>query len=131
MTKLFTKKLGGKKGFTLAELLIVLAIIAVLAAVAIPLYSSQLNNAKLKVDQANARAAASIASTQYLLDPSSVVDNKITVYYNGVNISAETSPDAKSIIVTFETDGRLNSVDLGDAKESKAVWTAVELSAGA
>ena len=51
------KKKLSKKGFTLAELLIVVAIIAVLAAIAIPVFSSQLNKAKLAADHANIRSA--------------------------------------------------------------------------
>lgn len=50
------KKLN-KKGFTLAELLIVVAIIGVLVAVSIPIFTSQLRKAKLATNQANARAA--------------------------------------------------------------------------
>ena len=46
-----------KKGFTLAELLIVVAIIAVLVAIAIPLFTGQLEKAREAADIANIRAA--------------------------------------------------------------------------
>lgn len=46
-----------KKGFTLAELLIVVAIIAVLVAIAIPVFTSQLEKAREATDAANLRAA--------------------------------------------------------------------------
>ncbi len=45
------------KGFTLAELLIVVAIIAVLVAVAIPVFTTQLEKARDSTDQANIRSA--------------------------------------------------------------------------
>lgn len=45
-----------KKGFTLAELLIVVAIIAVLIAIAIPVFNAQLEKAREAVDAANIRA---------------------------------------------------------------------------
>ena len=52
------KKLkNSKKGFTLAELLIVVAIIGVLVAVSIPIFTAQLRKARLATNQANARAA--------------------------------------------------------------------------
>ena len=41
------------KGFTLAELLIVVAIISVLVAISIPIFSSQLHKAKVATDWAN------------------------------------------------------------------------------
>ena len=44
-----------KKGFTLAELLIVVAIIAVLVAIAIPVFTSQLEKAREATDAANIR----------------------------------------------------------------------------
>ena len=50
------KKLN-TKGFTLAELLIVVAIIAVLVAIAIPVFSSQLEKSREATDAANIRAA--------------------------------------------------------------------------
>lgn len=50
------KKLN-KKGFTLAELLIVVAIIAVLVAISIPIFTTQLEKAKEATDAANIRAA--------------------------------------------------------------------------
>lgn len=50
------KKLKNKKGFTLAELLIVVAIIAVLVAISIPVFGAQLKKAKHATDLANVRA---------------------------------------------------------------------------
>ena len=49
-----------KKGFTLAELLIVIAIIAVLTAVAVPVFSASQKKAKLAVDHAAIRDAYAI-----------------------------------------------------------------------
>lgn len=56
-----------KSGFTLAELLIVVAIIAVLIAIAIPVFSSQLKSSREAVDKANERSAESMAASTYLM----------------------------------------------------------------
>ena len=51
------KKMNNKKGFTLAELLIVVAIIAVLVAISIPIFTTQLEKSRESTDAANIRAA--------------------------------------------------------------------------
>ncbi len=53
-----------KKGFTLAELLIVVAIIAVLVAIAIPVFTASLEKAKQATDAANIRAAYAEANVK-------------------------------------------------------------------
>ena len=55
-----------KKGFTLAELLIVVAIIAVLVAIAVPIFTGQVEKAKEAADAANLRAAYAIAAIQVI-----------------------------------------------------------------
>lgn len=57
-----------KGGFTLAELLIVVAIILVLVAIAVPVFSGALDNATKSTAQADIRAVKGAASTKYLLD---------------------------------------------------------------
>ena len=54
------------KGFTLAELLIVVAIIAVLVAIAIPVFTSQLEKSREATDMANVRSAYAALVTGYL-----------------------------------------------------------------
>ena len=57
-----------KKGFTLAELLIVVAIIAVLVAIAIPVLNSSLEKSRQAADAANIRAAYAQAVTNMMVD---------------------------------------------------------------
>lgn len=71
------------KGFTLAELLIVVAIIAVLVAVSIPIFTGQLSNAKKNTDAANLRAAKAAAVAQDLSTP-----NAARVYYYNAKTGA-------------------------------------------
>lgn len=60
------KKKLNKKGFTLAELLIVVAIIAVLVAISIPIFTSQLEKSREATDLANLRAAYAECSAEAL-----------------------------------------------------------------
>ena len=63
---MFKKLRKNEKGFTLAELLIVVAIIGVLVAISIPIFTSQLEKAREGADLANIRAAYAEASVKAL-----------------------------------------------------------------
>ena len=58
-TKLKTRQ--NRRAFTLAELMIVMAIIAVLVGISIPIFMGQLEKSKEATDVANMRAAKSLA----------------------------------------------------------------------
>lgn len=60
------KKLRRKNGFTLIEMLIVVAIVAILIAVSIPLVGSALDRAREATDAANERAFKAALLTAYL-----------------------------------------------------------------
>ena len=68
MKSLFKKVRGNKKGFTLAELLVVVAIVGILVAISIPVFTAQLTKARLATNQANMRAAKAAAVAAYLTD---------------------------------------------------------------
>ena len=57
-----------KKGFTLIEMLVVIAIIAVLVAIVIPVVGSATEKAKEAADAANIRAAIAEVTTVALMD---------------------------------------------------------------
>lgn len=59
-------KKNNKKGFTLAELLIVVAIIAVLVAIAIPVFTAQLEKSRDATTIANVRSAYAEAMAKYM-----------------------------------------------------------------
>ena len=77
------KKINNKKGFTLAELLIVVAIIAVLAAISIPIFNSQLSKAKEATNTANARSLYATLVADYL------DNNKIDGTLSGTSLNGE------------------------------------------
>ncbi|MDD6283613.1 MAG: prepilin-type N-terminal cleavage/methylation domain-containing protein [Oribacterium sp.] len=91
-----------KKGFTLAELLIVVAIIAVLVAISIPIFTSKLRKARVAVNRANARAGEAAAYAAYLEDPSF----DIIAY----DIRSGKVAKSKSTGTNIETDLNINGI---------------------
>lgn len=74
-----------KKGFTLAELLIVVAIIAVLVGVSIPIFTSQLEKSREATDLANVRSAyAEVLTAAMIEDTSSPAYVSPGLYQNKV-----------------------------------------------
>ena len=103
--KKIMKKLN-KKGFTLAELLIVVAIIAVLVAISIPIFSSQMEKARDAVSIANIRAAYAEAMTVALTE----------------DTNASSSSTAYTITPTTNTDGTMKVVAVVTLKQTKDGW---------
>jgi type IV pilus assembly protein PilA len=59
------KNVKKKKGFTLIELIIVIAVIGIVAAIAVPKFGNIQKNAKVQADFASAKVIADSAVTEY------------------------------------------------------------------
>ena len=106
---------NNKKGFTLAELLIVVAIIAVLVAIAIPIFTNQLEKSREATDIADARDYYAEIATA--LVSGDLTDTKDTIHV-GNNLTA------KGVF----TDGVVTTVTVSDwaAHQTVAQWQAGE-----
>ena len=99
------KKFTNKKGFTLMEMLIVVAIIGILIAIAIPTFSNALTKARISADEANVRSYYAEVMTNYMLKDSADKDKKLSDYVTG------TTPEYKA-----DKKDKITAVSVGGAK---------------
>lgn len=85
------KKLDNKKGFTLAELLVVVAIIGILVAISVPIFTSKLEDARVATDEANMRSAKAAAVATALGEEAP--SQAQTYYYDAASGKLETDKD--------------------------------------
>ncbi len=109
------------KGFTLAELLIVVAIIAVLTAIAIPVFTTQLEKSREATDMSNLRAAYAEVMADYLANgaPSTGTMPTATVTARQTQDGWQNSENGKLYVRVNGTEG---AIDVA-AKTSGATWT--------
>ena len=88
-----------KKGFTLAELLIVVAIIGVLVAISIPIFTNQLEKSRDSVTLSNIRSAYAQCQAAYLAQDESKGAQSFTENGQTISISALSS-GSQTITIT-------------------------------
>lgn len=134
MKQMIQKMREEKDGFTIAELLIVVAIVAVLVAIAIPVFTAQLNEARYGTDQANARSiygelrSAQISNTTVDVDVEEVPasgETEVVTVTSGTGEDQSTNVYQFSGLTTVEivppTDTDDASVTLGEWNGHEAI----------
>lgn len=112
-----------QKGFTLMEMLIVLAVMVILVAVSVPVFTHQLDDSKLAADEANLRAAKGKANVQYMMKEEFFLT---TLYYD---VAADCFVSEKPLPYG-RTSENINSVISAEWNEEKKIievqWVEVE-----
>lgn len=114
-----------KKGFTLAELLIVVAIIGVLVAISIPIFTSQLEKSREAVDEANLRSLYAETTAAVLTEDTKattdIKDATLKVVKGNDNVYTGTA----TLKLTQQKDGLTSgdsSVNIGGVDVKSEDW---------
>ena len=129
MKKGLRGKFQNKKGFTLVEMLIVVAIIAILIAVSIPLVSTSLEKARQAVDDANERSALALGNIYYLTSDSDTDDftTGVTMYYK---VGGDSHEGVLKSETTAPTAGTTEGYGYGQSKDHKNDYVILTIKEG-
>jgi prepilin-type N-terminal cleavage/methylation domain-containing protein len=103
---MFTKMMRKNEGFTLIELMIVIAIIGILAAIAIPQFSAYRTRSYNAAAEADLRNAATAQEAYYVDTQTYVVDPQINLigstygFYTSQNVSVDGGAAAQQYTMT-------------------------------
>ena len=112
--------------FKLAELLEAVAIIGVLVAISIPIFTGQLEKAREATDAANIRAAYAAVSTDMLME-TGTSDTANGVNYDGTAKTYTATVNATQTQAKWQNSGDADKLKIGgqevDAKTTGSSWT--------
>lgn len=116
------KILKNKKGFTLMEMLIVVAIIVILVVIAIPIFTGQMDNAKKAADDANERTAKAVAVNTFLADGNAITNK----YFDAKDGKLETNKtDVAEAYGQYDSHkGQIIEVDVDADGNVTLTWVA-------
>lgn len=112
------KFLKSKKGFTLVELMIVVVIMAILVAVAVPIFSAVTKKTREKTCGGNKRLIVSHLTNLAMSDPSSVVDGgEVYIVTDSTGEKAYLSKTQPTAVLTADVAGADTAVTSTNFRE--------------
>ena len=120
-------KKRNQKGFTIMEMLIVVAIIAVLVAIAIPTFNSALTKSKEAADVANIRAAYAEMMMEYMMDDKKLTVEEIKTELKPLNFDGDAYLKVDTNSITYTATKLENSKESNTNKKHIFTWPIKDL----
>lgn len=120
-------KKRNQKGFTIMEMLIVVAIIAILVAIAIPTFNSALTKSKEAADVANIRAAYAEMMMDYMMDNKQLTADEIKKKIGTLNFSDTSHLKVENETITYTAEKLENSTETDNKKKTTFTWSIKDL----
>ncbi len=112
-------KKRNQKGFTIMEMLIVVAIIAILVAIAIPTFNSALTKSKEAADVANLRAAYAEVMMAYMMGDTTTAPTAKTVKDKAGKLNVEDNYKSNE----NDTTVKYEATKLENSKDNTKIFT--------
>lgn len=126
-------KIKNRSGFTLVELIVVLAVLGVIMAIAVPRFMGVQNTAKVDSDKVTLANIAKLAELEYIKESLSdaetfdAIKSAEIINDNFAEKNLFQSTDLKNeednLYITFSTEGKVNGIYIGSSTGIK-VWPA-------
>lgn len=134
MIKALCKRAKGNKGFTLVEIIVVLAIVAILALILVPRLSGYTKLAKAKADEATARSIKTAVEALVASGEIEGSDEDVTFYIkNEGGIEPETLPFKDKLLELIGDDVKsqsANGFEVTIKSDNSVVVTVTESGSG-
>lgn len=111
MFKFIQKQLKSKKGFTLVELVVVIAILGILGAIAVPQFTNVQKDAKIKADEVSIeivkKAAELYVISENIGEGSIDPETLVTKGYLEAIPSSQSDTSNNTVTITVDEDGKV------------------------